>query len=599
MLRLAVVPAGPAALDVPPTGDGPWTLVVSSTGSPRDGQQVATLRTPPDAAVPFTVAATLPRYPVVIPGDRVVVDGRILPRPDSPYGSYLERIGAAGTLQSRTIRVEPVPDDPGRRLEALRRGAAEALGRVLPEPEAGLAAGILIGLRDAVDRDLAAAFTTAGVSHVVAISGWNIAIVAAAIAALTGRMGRRRRSVMTIVAIVAYVAFAGGSPSVVRAALMAGVVLLARESGRAGRANAALGWAATLLLASDPSLIGDAGFQLSSLATAGLIAWATPLTGWIERAGRGRVPRWLAESLGVSLAAQAATLPIILVSFGRLAILSPVVNLVVVPLVAPAMAAGVVALAGGGLVLAGAPPVIGAIIAAPGWVILRVLVAIVTLAAGLPFASVTLEPPLDVVAAATSRPWRWPAWCGRDGPRRRTGRAAARWRSCGSQCRDGGGNRGDVDQAPAAGRRSHGAPGRRHVARRLAARRRCGRRRDTGRRRPDLRPRRRAGRCHPRRGFPGRPAPHRRRTRSRSPAGGPRSADPAVGPPDRRDHPEPSARGPRRGPGPPARALPRRPRVRAGDARTGSRLCRVGPTAQCRGRSGAPGPRGRGPPDRR
>ena len=402
VLRLAVVPAGPAALDVPPTGDGPWTLVVSSTGSPRDGQQVATLRTPPDAAVPFTVAATLPRYPVVIPGDRVVVDGRILPRPDSPYGSYLERIGAAGTLQSRTIRVEPVPDDPGRRLEALRRGAAEALARVLPEPEAGLAAGILIGLRDAVDRDLAAAFTTAGVSHVVAISGWNIAIVAAAIAALTGRVGRRRRSVMTVVAIVAYVAFAGGSPSVVRAALMAGVVLLARESGRAGRANAALGWAATLLLASDPSLIGDAGFQLSSLATAGLIAWATPLTGWIERAGRGRVPRWLAESLGVSLAAQAATLPIILVSFGRLAILSPVVNLVVVPLVAPAMAAGVVALAGGGLVLAGAPPVIGAIIAAPGWVILRVLVAIVTLAAGLPFASVTLEPPLDVVAAAMS-----------------------------------------------------------------------------------------------------------------------------------------------------------------------------------------------------
>ena len=67
--------------------------------------------------------------------------------------------------------------------------------RVLPEPEAGLAAGILIGLRDAVDRDLAAAFTTAGVSHVVAISGWNIAIVAAAIAALTGRLGRRRRSV--------------------------------------------------------------------------------------------------------------------------------------------------------------------------------------------------------------------------------------------------------------------------------------------------------------------------------------------------------------------------------------------------------------------
>ena len=270
---------------------------------------------------------------------------------------------------------------------------------MLPEPEAGLAAGILIGLRDRVDRDLAAAFTTAGVSHVVAISGWNIAIVAAAIGAMTGRLGRRRRSVVTVLAIVAYVAFAGASASVVRAALMAAVVLLARESGRAGRATAALGWAATLLLLSDPSLITDAGFQLSSLATAGLIAWATPLAEWLGRLGGGRMPGWLAESLGVSLAAQAATLPIVLVSFGRLAILSPLVNVVIVPLVAPAMAVGIAALAGGVLVVAGAPAVVGAVVAAPGWVILRILVTVVETAAGLPFASVTLEPPADLAAA--------------------------------------------------------------------------------------------------------------------------------------------------------------------------------------------------------
>jgi competence protein ComEC len=401
-LRVALTPVGPAILDRPPDGDGPWLLVVESTGSPRDGQQVATLTTPPGAEETFRVAATLPRYPAVIPGDRVVVEGSIRPRPDSPYGTYLRRIGAAGTLTSRTLVVEPAREDLARRLEELRQGAGEALAQVLPEPEAGLAAGILVGLRDHVDRDLASAFTTAGVSHVVAISGWNIAIVAAAIAAMTGRLGRRRRSVVTIVAIVAYVAFAGASASVVRAAAMAGVVLLARESGRAGRAAAALGWAATLLLVSDPGLIGDAGFQLSSVATAGLIAWATPLTGWIEATGRGRLPSWLAESLGVSLAAQAATTPLILVSFGRLAVLSPVVNLVVVPLVAPAMAAGAVALAAGAVVLAGAPSILGAVAAAPGWVILRILVSVVQVAASLPFASVTLAPPLDIVAAAVA-----------------------------------------------------------------------------------------------------------------------------------------------------------------------------------------------------
>src|SRR5436190_6894144 len=286
-IRLAVVPATPTALQTPPDGDGPWTLIVEATGSPHDGTQTATLVTPAGFERSFRVAASLPRYPVVIPGDRVTVAGAIRPRPDSPYGDYLLRIGAAGTLTSRTLEVLPAPDDPARRLEELRRGAAEALARVLPEPEAGLAAGILIGLRDLVDRDLAAAFTTAGVSHVVAISGWNIAIVAAAIGAMTGRLGRRRRSIVTLLAIVVYVAFSGASASVVRAALMAGVVLMARESGRAGRAASALGWAATILLVSDPALIGDAGFQLSSLATAGLIAWATPLTDWLEARGRG------------------------------------------------------------------------------------------------------------------------------------------------------------------------------------------------------------------------------------------------------------------------------------------------------------------------
>src|SRR6476619_773275 len=181
-LRLALAQPGAAPSDQPPDGTGPWTMTVEATGSPRDGQQVATLVVEPGASGGFTVAASLPRYPEVIRGDRVVVEGRIRPRPDSPYGQYLERIGAVGTLESRTLTVVAAPDDPGRRLEALRRGAGDALTRVLPEPEAGLAAGILIGLRDRVDRDLAAAFTTAGVSHVVAISGWNIAIVAGAIA---------------------------------------------------------------------------------------------------------------------------------------------------------------------------------------------------------------------------------------------------------------------------------------------------------------------------------------------------------------------------------------------------------------------------------
>ncbi len=377
-----------------PDGEGPWVMVVETIGSPREGHQVATLRTLDGGSSGFRLASTLPRYPPIGPGDHVEVDGRARPRPDSPYGQYLERLGAWGTFEARSVRLLERPADPAAWLESLRRGAADLLARVLPEPEAGLAAGILIGLRDRVDRAVAASFTTAGVSHVVAISGWNIAIVAAAIAACAGRIGRRRRAVVTTVAIVAYICFAGASPSVLRAGVMAGVVLLARESGRAGRAAAALGWAATLLLLADPRLVADAGFQLSALATAGLIAWATTLTERLDRWTGSGLPRWLSESLGVSLAAQAATLPIVLASFGRLALIAPAVNLLVVPLVAPAMAAGIVALAGGTLVAVGAPDATGTILAAPAWVALRLIIGIVDVAAVVPFASVSLEPPL-------------------------------------------------------------------------------------------------------------------------------------------------------------------------------------------------------------
>jgi competence protein ComEC len=397
VLRATVV-APPPAPDGAPEGAGPWTMVVESVSSPRDGDQVATLRTVEGRTDGFRLAATLPRYPPVEPGDIVDVEGHARARPDSAFGRYLERLGAWGTLDARGLRVHDRPVDAGRVLEAARRDAGDALTRVLPEPEAGLAAGILIGLRDRVDRAVASAFTTAGVSHVVAISGWNIAIVAAAIAAVSGRIGRRRRAIVTSLAIVAYIVFAGASPSVLRAGAMAGVALIARESGRASRAAAALGWAVVLLLFADPSLVGDAGFQLSSLATAGLIAWATPLSERLGSLGGGRMPRWLAESLGVSLAAQVATLPLVLAAFGRLAIIAPAVNLAVVPLVAPAMAAGVVALAGGILVGLGAPGAVGSMLAAPAWVALRLIIAVVDAAAAVPFASIAVGPSLGTTS---------------------------------------------------------------------------------------------------------------------------------------------------------------------------------------------------------
>jgi competence protein ComEC len=406
-LRLFVLPTGdpgggPTGV---PDGRGPWIATVETISPVRDSQQVATLKlttlpgTSPPLPRPLLVAATLPRYPPIEPGDQVTVDGAIELPPVGPYREYLARIGVDGTIRSRTLTlsVDGPPEPPS--LEHLRRAAGAALAVAIPEPEAGLAAGIVIGLRDRVDRDLAADFTTVGASHVVAISGWNIAIVAATVAALAGRLGRRRRSLLLLVAIVAYVLFAGASASVVRAAAMAGVVLLARETGRAGRAAAALGWAAALLLIADPTLVLDPGFQLSSLATGGILAWANGLQAILGRLAGGRLPRWLAESLAVSLAAQAATLPVVLLVFGRLALIAPAINLLIVPLVAPAMAAALVALLGGGSALAGVPAIVATLAGLPAWALLTAMCTIIRAGAALPFASITLDAPWTVIAA--------------------------------------------------------------------------------------------------------------------------------------------------------------------------------------------------------
>ena len=308
-LGLAAGEAGPGAEPRPaplPNGAGTWRATVVETRT-VSGQQLATLRV---AEPQVTCAGQLAAYPRLTVGDSIHWTGRLRPLRDSDYDRWLESRGISARCDATAFTVAGHDTSPAGRLEELRQASGDGLQRVLPEPEGGLAAAILIGLRDRVDRDVAADFTTAGVSHIVAISGWNIAVVAATIGALLGSLARRRRAAITLGAIVAYTLFAGASPSVVRAAAMAGVALAAVESGRGSRAATGLAWAAAVMVLAEPATAGDAGFQLSAAATAGLVAWASPITQILE--GRApRLPAPIRESLGVSLAAQAATLPIV------------------------------------------------------------------------------------------------------------------------------------------------------------------------------------------------------------------------------------------------------------------------------------------------
>ncbi len=279
------------------------TGVVLSVGTPDGGLQRAVVELrPPEPAV--TVYAWLPRYPQIVPEDVVAFDGRLeAPPADGDFADYLARSGVDYTDKARSLERLGADGSPLAALEGVRRAANDLIDRVLPEPQAGLATAMAIGLRDVVARDVSDDFRTSGLSHVVAISGWHIAMLGAVVAALLGGLPRRPRSVLVVLAIAAYSLLAGAAPSILRAALMAAVVIAARESGRRGQAKAGLALTCLALLVLDPATVNDVGFELSAVATAGLLAWASPLHEWLAAHVPRHTPAWLVEALAVSLAA--------------------------------------------------------------------------------------------------------------------------------------------------------------------------------------------------------------------------------------------------------------------------------------------------------
>lgn len=230
-------------------------------------------------------------------------------------------------------------------VDALRADLARPLRLLVPEPESGILLGIVLGERASVSPDLAYAFAVSGTTHLLAISGFNMTLVGSAVAlALRGRARPTARAVATVAAIVAYSLLVGLGPSVMRAALMASVASVGLASGRRAATANALCVAVTAMLFADPSAIADLGFLLSATATAGLVLWQAPLA-----ARFAVLPGALREGLATTLAASAPTLPVVAAAFGRVSLVSPVANLVAVPLFPPLMITGAVASALGAL----------------------------------------------------------------------------------------------------------------------------------------------------------------------------------------------------------------------------------------------------------
>ena len=315
------------------------------------------------------------------------------------YPAYLARQGIGGLVRVRGAKVLDGQSraGPAQLAAAARRWLLDGLNEMVPEPEAALGAGILLGVRSSIAPEIANAFAIAGLTHVVAISGWNIAIVAAIVASLFRPLEQRPGGhwlapAGAAAAIGGYVVLTGASPSVVRAALMAGAMMVARLGGSRAHAASALCLAAAGMLLAAPSVLWDVGFQLSALATAGLILFAAP----IEARLRGW-PGWLREPVALTLAAQLTTLPVVLGSFGRLSLVAPAANVVVVPMVPLVMLLCAIAAPVGAIAATlhfdlGADAARWAV-GGSAWLLLRAMILAGQAAAALPFAALPVTAP--------------------------------------------------------------------------------------------------------------------------------------------------------------------------------------------------------------
>ncbi|HZB21404.1 MAG TPA: ComEC/Rec2 family competence protein, partial [Blastococcus sp.] len=225
---------------------------------------------------------------------------------------------------------------------SLREALATSARRVLEPVAAGLLPGLVVGDTRAMDPVLEDDFRRAGLAHLTAVSGANVAIVLAGVLRPLRRraVDRRVQAVVAGLALVGFVVLARPSPSVVRAAAMGAVTLLALASGRPRAAVPALSGAVCVLLLLDPGLARDPGFALSVAATAGIVLLAP---GWSRRLrARGCWPV-LADAVAVSAAAGTVTAPLVAGLSGTVSLVSLPANLLAAPAVPAATVLGLLA----------------------------------------------------------------------------------------------------------------------------------------------------------------------------------------------------------------------------------------------------------------
>ena len=292
-------------------------------------------------------------------GDEVVVQGKIQTPSeggeDFSYRKYLFHKGVYVSMTYASVGVlgnrkgNPIM----RNLTDFKAKALKKVYGLWSDPEASLFAGILLGVESGIPKNVADAFKATGTTHIIAISGFNITIIAGLLIGLFGRfMQRYWAALAAAIGIALYTLLVGADAAVVRAAIMGGFSLIAVQIGRRQHGLNSLAIVAALMALLDPHVLWDVGFQLSFAATLGLVLYAQPLQDWFVRLASKHMPQNTAQKLAqpvgeyilFTLAAQVTTLPILAFHFQRLSLSSVLVNPLILPAQPPLMILGGIAL---------------------------------------------------------------------------------------------------------------------------------------------------------------------------------------------------------------------------------------------------------------
>lgn len=332
------------------------------------------------------ILVQVPRPYAHVYGERLELRGR-LEEPenfaDFDYRSYLARQGIRYLMRyPRVASAEsPLESNFLAVLYSFKRHLARGLDLSLPEPQSSLAKGVLLGIRSALPDELRSAFSLTNTSHILAISGWNITLIAGLLRVVGGRfLGRAGLVLFVIAGIGLYTLLIGPQPSVLRAAIMGSLLLIGVYFGRPGDTVVGLLFAATIMTALDPFYLWDVGFQLSFASTAGIALFVPRL----QRLLRFR-PVWLADSVAVTLAAQLATLPITAAVFGQFSTVTLVANALVLPATLPIMLLSAVTAL---IALVWSP--LAQIVGLAAWIFLTYMIRVVEYLASMPWASISI-----------------------------------------------------------------------------------------------------------------------------------------------------------------------------------------------------------------